>query len=504
MKRKQLKFFNLTIKGNLMVERKLGLGKVHGETLRHCVLSHIPLYREPSLDACITQLRGKIAISHNPALGLPLETLGFFAFHYAASNVAMRFARPKYIAVGINLPPKSTEEELRIITKNLAAEAKRYNVKVVAGHTGVYKGLNVPLVSVTCIGKVIKKQETLSSGDLIVAIGNVGAEAVWLQSLVGATTIKSEKSWKKLTPLPPSLKLMNLKGVKLMHDASEGGVAGALYEIAEKVNLKLNVQSDLMPYHKEVKKLRQNQLRLPSYGVLVAIIEKNVLEAVSRVSRKIGYPCSVVGKVEKGHGAYVDSVKIEKIERTRLDEIYGTFLKHDEILKKLTETLVSLEQHPEISRLIPEVGTNVVHSKPYTESLDDIAGLSGRVVVSLGRPKVCGEVIYGGSKHVALVLLEAMKLNPKIRAAVNIVGRKEVVDVLESINIKVCRVPRLKKEKTCPIAEFIRNSKNFSYAYYHPGSYALEPSIVILSRGPKKLLDILIKVARHVKDKKDV
>ncbi len=493
----------LTIEENSMGRRKLNLGKVYGDTLRRCVLSYMPIYRKPSLDACTIQIRGKIAIAHNPALGLPLETLGFFAFHYAASNVAVQFAHPKYIVVGINLPPKGTEKELRIIAENLGTEAKRYNVKVIAGHTGVYKGLDIPLISVTCIGKVIKKEEKISPGDLIVIIGNVGTEAVWLQSLVGGAPSKSEL-WRKLSPLRPSLKLMDVKGVKLMHDVSEGGAAGALHEIAENINLKLNVQSKLMSYYEGIKKLKQNPLRLPSYGVLIAIIKENVWDAVSRVSRKIGYPCSVVGKIEKGYGAYVDGVKIKNIKRTKLDEIYGTFPKHDEILEQLDETLASLEQHPKISRIIPEVGTNMVYSKPHAQSLDDIAGLSGRVVVSLGRPKVCGETIYGGSKHVALVLLEALKLNPKVRAAVNISGGEEVIKALERINIKVCRVPRLKKENTCHIAAFIRNSKSFSYAYYHPGDYAVEASIVILSRSPKKLLDVLTKVARHVKDKKDV
>ena len=53
----------------------------------------------------------------------------------------------------------------------------------------------------------------------------------------------------------------------------------------------------------------------------------------------------------------------------------------------------------------------MVYSKPYANSFGDVAGLSGRVVVSLGRPKVCGETIYGGSKHLASVILEAVKLD---------------------------------------------------------------------------------------------
>ena len=484
-----------------MPKKKLDLGKVYGDTLEKAVLSCMPIYKEASLDANTIQTRGKIAISHNPALGLPLETLGFFAFHYAASNVAMRFARPKYIIIGINLPPESTEEELKTITKNLGAEAKRYGVEVVAGHTGVYKGINVPLVSATCIGNVVRRPEPTSHGDPVVILGSVGAEAIWLQSLADSTDLKKEDAWRQLTPLPPALELLKLDGIRFLHDVSEGGAIGAVYDISRKTKLKLSLRSDLMPFAKGVENLRSDPLRSPSYGVLVAVIKKNTWPMVLRISRKMGYACSLVGKILKGNGAYIDGVRVENIERTRLDEIYGTFLKRDRVLKTLTETLAELEKHPEISRLIPEIGTNMVYSRPDAASLLDVAGLSGRVVVSQGRPRVCGEVAYGGSKHVALVLLEAIKLNSRVRAAVNIKGRQEVADALEATSIDVSNVKWSKKDEPCSIAAFINCSKEFSYAYYHPGSFAIEPSIVLLSKEPDELLNRLLKVAEHVRDK---
>lgn len=485
----------------MSLNKELGLGKVRLDTLRRSVFPYMPLYRQPTIDAVAVEIRGRLVVSHNPALGIPLETLGFFAFHYSASNLTVRFAHPKYMVVGINLPPKSTEEELRTIAKSLGDEAKRYGVKVTGGHTGVYKGLSIPLVSVTCLGKQLRRPVSPSLGDLIVVVGEVGAEAVWLQSLSDRSSNSSggEETWGKLTPLPPSLRLATVKDVRLMHDVSEGGVATALYEIAEDTGSKLEVQSNSMPYHKEARKLSEDLLRIPSYGAIIAVVKKDALEKISKLCKEMGYSYAEVGKIRKGSGAYVDGVRIESIERTELDQIYGFFGREpDRTKQKLAEALMGMERHAHISRLIPEVGTSMVYSKHRPQSLSDLAGLNGRVVVSRGMPKVCGEVTYGGSKHVGAVLVEAAKLNPEIRAAVNVKGQEEVVNVLESIGIRVCRVPSVRTEAACPVAAFIKDSKKLSDAYYHPGSHGIEPSIVILSRTPQELLDILVKASEQI------
>jgi hydroxymethylpyrimidine/phosphomethylpyrimidine kinase len=205
--------------------------------------------------------------------------------------------------------------------------------------------------------------------------------------------------------------------------------------------------------------------------------------------------------VEKGHGSYIDGIRIKGIQRTKFDEIYGELPERDDILRRLTENLAHLESNTEISSLIPAVGMNMVYSRPRARSLNEVAGVSGKVIVSSGKPKVCGNVSYGGSKHVALALLEAMKLNPRIRAAINIAGTGEALEALESVGIKICHVPSTEMGE-CPIATFIKDSGTYYQAYYHPGAFAIEPSVVLFSKTPEGLLRTLTRVAKHVRDKK--
>lgn len=56
-----------------------------------------------------------------------------------------------------------------------------------------------------------------------------------------------------------------------MHDVSEGGVKRALMEVAEALDIGLDISSEKMPYERGVEKLNQDMLRVPTYGALIAI-----------------------------------------------------------------------------------------------------------------------------------------------------------------------------------------------------------------------------------------
>lgn len=300
----------------------LGLGKVSREVLRRSVFPFLPLEDEPALDGGAVELRGRTVVAHSPSIGVPLEALGFFAFHYAASNVASLLARPRHLVTGIYLPLRTKEEDLRTIAKGLGDEARRYGVKVAAGQTATYYGIEIPLVTATCLGEPVRHPERPQRGDLVVVVGAVGGEALWLKALSEGC---ADERWRGFTPLPAALRLQEVEGVKLMHDVSEGGVKGALQEIADAVSLRFEIDSRRVPYAEGVESLGQDVLRASTYGALIVVADGGAMEEVSRACGEVGYPCATVGVVRAGTGAYVDGVKVEVLERIALDELYGSF-----------------------------------------------------------------------------------------------------------------------------------------------------------------------------------
>jgi len=302
-------------------EGVLGLGKVSTEILERSVFPHLPLVREPELDAGIIETRGTMVVAHSPSIGVPLESLGFFAFHYAASNVAARLATPRYMVTGLYMPLNSRERDLERIAEGLGAEARKFGVSVVAGQTATYAGIEIPLVTTTCLGDPVRAP-THAVGDAVYVVGAVGGEAVWLKAL--SDGIPGE-DWGGFSPLPSMLRLMNVEGVSLMHDVSEGGVKKALHEVSHALDMRLEVRSDDIKYAEGVEDLGEDPLRLPTYGALIALVAPGTKAIVEETLEAAGTSFAEVGGVGKGEGLVVDGSRIENLERTDLDWLYGSF-----------------------------------------------------------------------------------------------------------------------------------------------------------------------------------
>ena len=303
-------------------DQTLGLGKVSQEVLERSVFSHLPLASKPQLDAGAIACGKELILAHSPSIGVPLESLGFFGFHYAASNVAARFGHPKHLVAGFYLPLGSKERELRTITSSLGKEARKYGVTIAAGQTATYAGIETPLVTATCMGERVRYPVDLSSGDDVYVVGEVGGEAIWLKDL--SIGVESD-DWRAFTPLPVMLGMHEIDGMKLMHDVSEGGLKKALQEVSEALNVRLDVETRGLRFADGVKDLGEDPLRVPTYGTAVVIVESGTGSMVEKACKELGVPCSSVGVVESGAGLIVDGLEVGRLERVDLDKLYGSF-----------------------------------------------------------------------------------------------------------------------------------------------------------------------------------
>ncbi len=470
----------------------LGLGKVTREVFNRSVLPYIPTEKELELDGATTSLSGNTVIAHSPSIGVPLETLGFFAFHYSASNVASKFGKPSHLITGIYLPLKTTEDELQVIAKSLGDEAKRYGVTVTAGQTATYYGLDIPLLTATCLGESIRAPGSIHPGDSVLLIGEVGGEAVWLDRL--SKDLESDEMWRRFTPLPAILALQREPGVKLLHDVSEGGVKGSLYEVATSNGFGVKVSAQGVALYQGAERLPGDIMRAPSYSTLIVIAKPESVKDIQDTCKQLGISCSVIGETTSETGLIFDGQQIHEQKRIDLDEIYGSFAQKDELLDELNEGIDRLTGLDSLVDFIPEVGLNMVYAKPDAKTPEDIAGLSGRVIKAMNNPLACGEVVYGASRYLASVVLEAQKHNKRIRAAVNISGEIKIQQMLESIGLKVHLLPFKIDGEGCPVTLHLKKTDTLYDAYLHPGDFGIEPTTTILGESPRDLVDVLEKL----------
>lgn len=471
---------------------ELGLGKVSKEVFRRSIQPYLPM-GEAELDGATLELAGRTVVAHSPSIGVPLEALGFFAFHYAASNVACRFGKPTHLVAGIYLPLGTPEEHLRVIVESLGAEARRYGVRVCAGQTATYYGLEIPLVTATCFGEALRPIVEPEPGDAVAVIGEVGGEAAWLREVSQGA---ESDGYRRFTPLPSILALQGCPYVRLLHDISEGGVLGGLYEVQDAHEVKISIDSKTLNISKEAAELDEDPLRAPSYGALIAVIDGGRVGEARRVCEEHGTVFAAAGIVEEGRGLFVDGIEVTEQRRVKLDELYGSLKPKDALLSRLRSALESLTEVPGVERLIPQVGTNLVYAKEGAEDIMDVAGLSGRLVAASGGALMCGETAYGASRYLASVVLEAAKKDRGVRVAVNIRAGEDVASGLERLGLGVVTIPGKLEETGCPVTHYIRNHGALLDAYVHPGDFGVEPTTTILGESPERLVEIITELAK--------
>lgn len=164
---------------------------------------------------------------------------------------------------------------------------------------------------------------------------------------------------------------------------------------------------------------------------------------------------------------------------------------HDENQKAVVNALNELEKMKGAERLIPEVGLNMIYSKPSPKNPEDVVGLDGRVVVSRGKPRACGEVAYGGSTYLSSVLIEVSRLDPSKRAATVIKGGRAIAEALKKLGKTVVVLESENPGEGCPVAYYLSARGKVFDVYSHPGAFGIEPTTTLVSRDLDEILDSL-------------
>jgi hydroxymethylpyrimidine/phosphomethylpyrimidine kinase len=150
--------------------------------------------------------------------------------------------------------------------------------------------------------------------------------------------------------------------------------------------------------------------------------------------------------------------------------------------------------------LIPEVGINMGYALKDAKIPDDVCALEGRFVRVGDRMGHMGALKFGASKHIARIILTAMKFDSEKRCAMNIKYSQEIVNLCSSLNLTIGSFSRENEPKDSSSMEWGTKSAIEKLGYvpdiiYDKGGIAKEPMIRILGNDPlevqKKLISII-------------
>lgn len=118
------------------------------------------------------------------------------------------------------------------------------------------------------------------------------------------------------------------------------------------------------------------------------------------------------------------------------------------VLKNLKEAVLILEESPVFPKLIPEVGCNIAMAIPGATGFEDVAAVEGRIIRYREKAVSVGCADFGSSRHVAGIVLSALRYNPEMRAALNIKYSERILSLCRDSGLNISYFDRAKEPES--------------------------------------------------------
>ncbi len=276
------------------------------------------------------------------------ERAAWFAWHILASDVTTSGFPPAYVVVDFNLPMSMNEEEFKTIWDVFHRESSRYGAAVVGGHTARYTGTDYPMVGGATFIAVGPEDEYLHPGmgrpgDVIVITKGAAIEATGIfacafpetiEKNLGADTLREGRAlFYEMSTVDDALAAVTIgvrdDGVTAMHDATECGVIGGLFEIAQASGAGIVVEKEKIPVLPAVDAIcshfGMDPLTSISEGTLIITVRPDRADDLLRTLRAKGRTAEAVGRLAEKHQGYnmVEAGKRRPIEHPRVDPFWN-------------------------------------------------------------------------------------------------------------------------------------------------------------------------------------
>lgn len=272
---------------------RLGLGKVPIAVLKSTFLSRtgaksdrVAAPPRAGLDFAAVKVDGKfMIISADPVTGV-VDQIGRYAINVSANDVATSGNRAEFAESVVLLPEGAGASLAKEIAEQMDSEAKKLGLNIVGGHTEVTPGLHRPVVVVTAFSFVngYVSSGDARVGDTIMMTKTAGLEGTAV--LAGASRIIDS-----LSVVREAMAAYETGCVHAMHDCTEGGVLGAVYEMSLASGVGFTLREEDVPVAPETlricKKLSIDPLKLISSGALLLSVERGMEKSVAEALQSI-------------------------------------------------------------------------------------------------------------------------------------------------------------------------------------------------------------------------
>jgi hydrogenase expression/formation protein HypE len=235
-------------------------------------------------------------------------------------------------------PAGVSATEIGELAAEIDAAARDLNVEVLGGHTEIAPGLSTPLVVMASVGRARPDQLVTAAGarpgDALVLSKAAALEGTSILAIdfagrlagrVPEALLAEARAYRREVSVVPEGRAAVELGATAMHDPTEGGIVGALWEMAEASGTGFRVEEARIPVRPATAAicaaLGVDPLRLIASGALLVACPDG--PAMSRGLVERGVQATVIGEVTGGPCELIHpDGRVTLVETVGRDELY--------------------------------------------------------------------------------------------------------------------------------------------------------------------------------------
>ena len=326
----------------------LKAGKLDSELLKKIVFDKIT-YRRPEVltrpgigeDCAVVDFGSYDCVMSTDPITAAVSDIGRLSIHISCNDIASNGIQPLGIMLAVMLPVGTTEEEIEEMMRQAGEVSASLGVEIIGGHTEITPAVNTPVIVSTAIGRAPKsgsqQADQLVPGDYIMITKSAGLEGTGIIALDYEEELKSILTDEELAEAKSLLDQVSVVtegvaagevGTHGMHDVTEGGVLGAVWELCQIAGTGAEVWVDEIPVKDVTKKICSHfdidYLRLISSGCMVIMTPPDKKEAMEAAMAASGVEISCIGVITEADKGIIMKTgdEISEVAPPASDELY--------------------------------------------------------------------------------------------------------------------------------------------------------------------------------------
>ena len=268
-------------------------------------------------DAALIDFGDRYLVAKTDPITFATDLIGWYMVNVNANDIAVMGGAPRWLLATLLLPDGITESRVADIFAQTAAACAELGISLVGGHTEITVGLDRPIAVGAMLGEVGKDDAVLSAGvrpgDALILTKGIALEGASIlareaggeltRAGVDKNIIRRAADFlfdPGISVVRDAQTLRRAVPVHAMRDPTEGGLSGALYELAAASGVGADIDAAAIPIIPECRTicaaLGLDPLGLIASGALLAAVAPEDAPKATAALREAGIAAAAIGR----------------------------------------------------------------------------------------------------------------------------------------------------------------------------------------------------------------